>query len=398
MDKMAQTVQKQALMQTYSRTPVKFVKGKGSYVWDENGEKYLDFTSGIAVCNLGHVPEKVKNKVAGQLDRIWHTSNLFEIGPQEELAEKLAALSAFDRAFFANSGAEANEAAIKLARLDAKKRGKSGPIVTFKHSFHGRTLGTLSATAQEKIQHGFEPLVPGFIYLPFNDIAALRDLAKIKPIAVMFELIQGEGGVIPAEQEWVDALVRACRENDCAIIVDEVQTGMGRTGTLFAYEQYGFEPDIMTLAKGLGSGIPIGAMLAKEKIAQSFTPGTHGSTFGGNPLSATAGLATLETFAEEDIIEHVQKQSIDFWTKLEELKAQFPFIKEIRGKGLMAGLETEMEAAKITRVALTEHLLVLTAGPHVVRLLPPLVITEKETALFAQKMQTVFAKANQNDL
>lgn len=398
MDKMTQTVKKQALMQTYSRTPVKFVKGKGSYVWDENGEKYLDFTSGIAVCNLGHVPEKVKTKVTGQLDQIWHTSNLFEIGPQEELDEKLAAQSVFDRVFFANSGAEANEAAIKLARLDAKKRGKSGPIVTFKASFHGRTLGTLSATAQEKIQHGFEPLVPGFTYLPFNDITALRDLEKLKPIAVMFELIQGEGGVIPAEQDWVDALVRTCRKNDCLIIVDEVQTGMGRTGTLFAYEQYGFEPDIMTLAKGLGSGIPIGAMLAKEKIAQSFTPGTHGSTFGGNPLSATAGLATLETFAEENIIEHVQKQSIDFWTKLEDLKTQFSFIKEIRGKGLMAGLETEMEAVKITRAALAEHLLVLTAGPHVVRLLPPLVITEKETALFAEKMKTVFTKASQNNL
>lgn len=212
MDKMAQTVQKQALMQTYSRTPVKFVKGKGSYVWDENGEKYLDFTSGIAVCNLGHVPEKVKNKVAGQLDRIWHTSNLFEIGPQEELAEKLAALSAFDQAFFANSGAEANEAAIKLARLDAKKRGKSGPIVTFKHSFHGRTLGTLSATAQEKIQHGFEPLVPGFIYLPFNDIAALRDLAKIKPIAVMFELIQGKAAsFLQNRNGWMPLSARAGR-------------------------------------------------------------------------------------------------------------------------------------------------------------------------------------------
>ncbi|GER67709.1 acetylornithine aminotransferase [Weizmannia acidilactici] len=382
---------KHALMETYRRTPVKLIKGKGCFAWDENGKKYLDFTSGIAVCNLGHVPEKVKEKVGKQLDQIWHTSNLFEIEAQEKLAEKLTELSTFDRAFFSNSGAEANEAAIKLARLYANKRKKSGPIVTFQHSFHGRTLGTLSATGQEKIQKGFDPLLPGFAYLPYNDPAALSEVDTIKPIAVMLELVQGEGGVIPAKQVWVDALISTCKKNGILVIVDEVQTGMGRTGTLFAYEQYGFEPDIMTLAKGLGSGFPIGAMLAKEEVAESFTPGTHGSTFGGNPLATTAGLATLETFIEEKVIENAQKQSKYLWAKLETFKAQFSFIKDVRGKGLMVGIETEIEAAEIIRAALKEDLLVLSAGPHVVRLLPPLIVSEEEIDLFAEKMQTVFS-------
>ncbi|WP_018664561.1 acetylornithine transaminase [Heyndrickxia acidiproducens] len=394
MDKQTAIKEKFALMHTYSRAPLKLVKGKGCYVWDQNGKKYLDFTAGIAVCNLGHVPDKVKAKISAQLDQIWHSSNLFEIEAQELLAAKLTEMSAFDAAFFCNSGAEANEAAIKLARLYAHHQTNTEQyeIVTFQHGFHGRTLGTLSATAQEKIQKGFDPLLPGFTYLPYNDIPALSELEKIKPIAVMLELVQGEGGVIPADKEWIKALAAICKKNGILMIVDEVQTGMGRTGTLFAYEQYEFQPDIITLAKGLGSGFPIGAMLAKENVAQYFGPGTHGSTFGGNPLATTAGLSTLETFSEEQIIANVQKQSEYLWTRLNGLKEKYPCIKAIRGKGLMIGIVLDTEAAQVIQAAQQESLLILSAGPQVVRLLPPLTVGKEEIGEFVMKLDHVFAK------
>ncbi|MBE6183107.1 acetylornithine transaminase [Heyndrickxia ginsengihumi] len=391
MDKSLMTKEKSSLMNNYSRLPITFVKGEGSFVWDEHGDKFLDFTSGIAVCNLGHVPDQVKEKLMSQLSQIWHTSNLYEIQSQKDLANLLTNVSVFDQAFFCNSGAEANEAAIKLARIFAEKKGEkqNRTIVTFEHSFHGRTLGTLSATAQEKIQKGFAPILPGFTYLSYNDFSQLETLQEIDPIAVMFELVQGEGGVIPAEKEWIDALVSICKQNGILLIVDEVQTGMGRTGTLFAYEQYGFEPDVITLAKGLGSGFPIGAMLAKKEIAEAFAPGTHGSTFGGNPLAATAGLATLQTFISEDIVKHCEEQIEYLWSKLHELQSSFTEIKEIRGKGMLIGLVFADNVSNIVAKALEEKLLILSAGAQVVRLLPPLTVTKKEIDCFIEKMSAV---------
>lgn len=382
-----------SLMNTYKRAPLSIAKGKGSFVWDENGNQYLDFTSGIATCNLGHVPEAVKNALVNQLDQLWHCSNLYQIKIQEDLAQILTENSCFDVAFFCNSGAEANEAAIKLARLYASqiKQINNPEIVTFKQSFHGRTMATLSATGQEKIQKGFEPLLEGFTYLPYNDSFALDYLKNQSPAAVMLELVQGEGGVIPADKEWIEKLVSISKCNDILIIVDEVQTGMGRTGTLFAYEQYNFEPDIITSAKGLGSGFPIGAMLAKEHVAKAFGPGTHGSTFGGNPLASTAGLATVQYILSKEVLGHVQSQSKYFFSELEKLKTVYPQIKEVRGRGLLIGIVLE-NAGYLVELAREEKLLILTAGENVVRLLPPLTVTNEEMDLFLISFKKILAK------
>ncbi|GGE29315.1 acetylornithine aminotransferase [Pullulanibacillus camelliae] len=385
-----------ALMSTYGRFPIEIVKGKGSYVWDAAGTQYLDFTSGIATCNLGHVPEGVKDKLHDQVETLWHCSNLYHIPSQEQLAQKLIELSCFDKAFFCNSGAEANEAAIKLARRYANKVKKTEAfnIVTFQHSFHGRTMATLSATGQEKIHDGFDPLLKGFHYLPYNDFTALDQLSGKQTCAVLLELVQGEGGVNPADPEWVKALEKKCHAEGIFLMVDEIQTGVGRTGTLFAYEQYGIEPDVMTLAKGLGSGFPIGAMLAKEEAAKGFTPGSHGSTFGGNPLATTAGVATLEAIVEADLIPHAKEMGTYLKNVLEKLKETYPeHILEIKGKGLLVGVVTAQPAIDIVNKAREEqHLLILTAGPQVIRILPPLNTTSIEIDAFVQ----AFAKVLQS--
>ncbi|MGM0835221.1 MAG: aspartate aminotransferase family protein [Bacillota bacterium] len=373
-------------MNTYKRFPINFVEGKGSYLWDENGTRYLDFTSGIATCNLGHVPENVMHAIQLQLTKLWHTSNLFLIENQEKLARKLTSHSCLDLAFFCNSGAEANEAAIKLVRAYSKTKNSKNPVIAaFSQSFHGRTLATVSATGQEKIRAGFEPLLEGFIHFPFNDFDALGMIKDAAPAAVMLELIQGEGGVIPAKQDWIDELVKVCKEEDILLVVDEVQTGMGRTGTLFAYEQYDFEPDIVTLAKGLGSGFPIGAMLAKEEVAAAFQPGSHGSTFGGNPLATAAGLATVKELTTSTVLENAITASESLFTILLKLQSRFPFIKSIRGKGLLIGMEIDGEAGSIIDFALQENLLLVSAGPHVVRLLPSLIITKEHIKVFEDK-------------
>lgn len=385
----------QKIMPTYNRFPVTLKKGKGSYVWDEDDTKYLDYTAGIATCNLGHVPDAVKEKVDEQLQNLWHCSNLYHIPSQEKLANLLTEHSHFDQVFFCNSGAEANEAAIKLVRRYVQKVKKQEvyEIVTFKQGFHGRTLGTLSATGQTKIQDGFFPLVSGFRYLPYNDIDAINSLSGQKTSAVMLEVVQGEGGVIPADQAWIDQLVAKCKEQDILIIVDEIQTGMGRTGTLFAHEQYGFEPDVMTLAKGLGSGFAVGAMLAKEEVAQAFVPGTHGSTFGGNPLATTAGAATIETILEQHVLENCQTISAYLTEKLEQLRESYPDkIKQVRGKGLMIGIEVDGPAIDIVNKARDEQLLILVAGPNVVRILPPLTTTTEEADEFINKLGATLAK------
>lgn len=370
------------VMDTYKRVPLQIVKGKGSFVWDQEGKRYLDFTSGIATNNLGHVPETVKHALTAQLEELWHCSNLYTIQPQEQLAEILVKNSCFDKVFFCNSGAEANEAALKLARIYANQNSLSSEVITFRQSFHGRTLMTLTASGQEKIQKGFEPLVQGFRYLPFNGFASIEEIAEIKPCAVLLELVQGEGGVIPADKMWVDQLVAVCKANNILILVDEVQTGIGRTGSLFAYEQYGFEPDIISLAKGLGSGFPIGAILAKKEIAKYFSPGTHGSTFGGNPLAATAGLATVKELTETDILKSSKDNMAFLWGKLLLLKDLYPFIKDVRGVGYLIGVEFDRDATSIIDKARDKGLLILSAGPKVVRILPPLTASKEEIELF----------------
>jgi acetylornithine/N-succinyldiaminopimelate aminotransferase len=383
------------LMETYSRFPVTLVKGIGSYVWDDQGNKYLDFTSGIATCNLGHVPEAVKVKLEEQINQLWHCSNLYHIPNQEELASLLTANSCGDRVFFCNSGAEANEAAIKLARRYSHKvKGtESYKVITFEKSFHGRTLATLSATGQEKIHHGFLPLVQGFQYLPYNDLAALEELYTLEPAAVLLEMVQGEGGVIPADPEWVQKLAAICQEKDILLMVDEIQTGMGRTGTLFAYEQYGIEPDVISVAKGLGSGLPIGAIIAKEKVAKGFDPGSHGSTFGGNPLVTAAGVATVSELLK--MTNQVDEIAIYLDSQLEKLKNKFSLIEEIRGKGLLKGLVVEGKALEIVQKSLANQLLILTAGPDVVRILPPLTASIEEVNEFITTLEKVFLELSE---
>ncbi|MGG3467757.1 acetylornithine transaminase [Neobacillus pocheonensis] len=380
------------VMATYGRFPVTLVKGKGSYVWDDKDNQYLDFTSGIATCNLGHVPNAVKEKLEEQLQNLWHCSNLYNIPNQEKLAALLTANSCGDQVFFCNSGAEANEAAIKLARRYANKvKEKESPIiVTFHQSFHGRTLGTLTATGQEKIQQGFSPLMLGFSYLPFNDIDALEELISIKPAAVLLELVQGEGGVIPANKDWIKKLEQICKNNDILLMVDEIQTGIGRTGTLFAYEQFEIEPDVISIAKGLGSGFPIGAIIAKEEAAKGFEPGSHGSTFGGNPLATAAGLATVSHIIETKLLDQVKEISGYLDSQLQSLKEKYSFIKDIRGKGLLKGLVVETNALEIVQKAISNKLLILTAGPNVVRILPPLTVTKNEIVEFIKALEKTF--------
>jgi acetylornithine/N-succinyldiaminopimelate aminotransferase len=380
------------VMATYSRFPITVVKGKGSYVWDNQGVNYLDFTSGIATCNLGHVPEVVKEKLEEQLQNLWHCSNLYNIPNQVLLAELLTANSCGDQVFFCNSGAEANEAAIKLARRYANKvHGNESPlIVTFLQSFHGRTLATLTATGQEKIQQGFLPLVPGFCYLPFNGEEALDQINSLKPAAVLIELVQGEGGVIPANQLWVQKLAKICKEKGILLMVDEIQTGIGRTGTLFAYEQYGIEPDVISIAKALGSGFPIGAIIAKEEAAKGFDPGSHGSTFGGNPLATAAGLATITHILDSGLLDQVTDISAYLDEQLQRLKEKYSFINSIRGKGLLKGMVVETNALEIVQKAIDNHLLILTAGPHVVRFLPPLTVSKEEINECIVKLEKTF--------
>lgn len=385
-------IEHNSIMATYGRFPLTLTKGKGSYVWDEQGKKYLDYTSGIATCNLGHVPESVKGQVEKQLSQLWHCSNLYNIPSQQALADKLVENSCGDKVFFCNSGAEANEAAIKIARKYAKEiKGINAiEIVTFKQSFHGRTLATMSATGQEKIQKGFGPLVPGFRYVPFNDMETLEQAISPNTCAVLVELIQGEGGVIPAEKEWVQCLARMCKENEVLLMVDEIQTGMGRTGTLFAYQQYGIEPDVISLAKGLGSGFPIGAIIAKDAVSKAFVPGSHGSTFGGNPLATTSGLATINHILDSGIIENAAEIGDYLVSQLKILQHKHSTIIDIRGLGCMQGIVVTCDAMLVVEKAREHRLLILIAGANVVRVLPPLNTTKGEVDIFISVLDKVF--------
>jgi len=388
-----------ALFPTYAKYPFTLVKGEGSRLWDDQGKEYLDFVSGIAVTGLGHVPQRVKEKLVAQLDQLWHVSNLFHIPNQAELAQLLTKHSVADAVFFCNSGAEANEAAIKLARrYNQKVLGLDRyEIITFNQSFHGRTLATLTATGQAKVKEGFQPLPQGFIHAPYNDAASLESFITAKTCAIMLEMVIAEGGVILAQEDFIAEIVRLCEKYHLLLIVDEIQTGIGRTGKLFAYEHYGIEPDIFTLAKALGSGFPIGAMLGKEKLRSAFTAGSHGSTFGGTPIATAAALATLETILEQKLPERAAELGNVALAKLREGLIGHPLVKEIRGKGLLIGIECFEPVAELIAEIHRQGLFVLPAGPQVIRLLPNLLVTMEELdrgiailcAVFAAKSATL---------
>lgn len=371
---------KSALFPTYARFPLTLVRGEGGRVWDDQGKEYLDFASGLAVTNLGHVPPRVKEALVEQLGQLWHVSNLFHIPNQEKLARLLVSISCADAAFFCNSGAEANEAAIKLARRYHDKVLQSGryEIITFQRSFHGRTLATLTATGQDKVKDGFAPLPDGFVHAPYNDAAALERYVSGKTAAIMLEFVQGEGGVNPADPEFVQEIVRLCNEHGLLLIADEIQTGMGRTGTMFAYEQYGVEPDIITLAKGLGSGFPIGAMLGKAKLIDAFTPGTHATTFGGTPIATAAAIATVEQLLEEKLPERAARMGGKAMALLHSKLDGNPFVKEIRGRGLLIGIACAGPVADLIAEAREQGLIAVPAGPEVIRLLPNFLVSDEE--------------------
>ncbi len=371
---------KQYVMNTYGRLPICMVKGQGMYITDADGKEYLDFVAGIAVNALGHCHPKLSQAIAEQAATLIHCSNLYWIKNQIELAKLLVEHSGFDKVFFANSGAEANEGAIKLARKYAKYKGyeERYEIITMEKSFHGRTLATLTATGQAKVQKGFSPLPDGFKYVPFNDFAALQGAVDGKTCAIMLEPVQGEGGVIPAKDEYLQAVRALCDAQDILLIVDEVQVGLGRTGKLFAHEYANIQPDIMSLAKALGGGAPIGAFLATDKVAAAFQPGDHGSTFGGNPLVTAAGLATLNIMLAEDLPGHAAAMGQYMVTKFQELQKKHTCIKEIRGRGLLLGLALDREGGPIVAECLAQGVLINCTAQTVLRFTPPLIVSKPD--------------------
>jgi len=370
------------IMNTYTRYPVVLRKGRGMKVWSADGKEYLDFVGGVAVNILGHCHPRVVVAIQKQAQRLIHVSNYYYIEPQIKLAKLLVEHSFADKVFFCNSGAEAIEAAIKLARKYAKEQVHPNrfEIISAKNSFHGRTLAAVTATGQEKFQKGFEPLVPGFKHVHFNDIQAIREAVTAETCAILLEPIQGEGGVRVAGQDYLKEVRALCNEQNILLILDEVQTGMGRTGKLFAYEHFGITPDIMAIAKGLGGGVPIGAMLTTDKVASGFQPGNHASTFGGNPLVCAAGVATLETILEDGfILDQCNRMSAYIIEKLEQLKTKFPsLIREVRGKGLLLGMELTIDGDPIVRACLEKGFLINCTSGTVLRFIPPLIVQRKD--------------------
>jgi predicted acetylornithine/succinylornithine family transaminase len=384
------------VMHTYNRFPVVFKKGRGMKIWSVDGKEYLDFVGGIAVNILGHCHEKVVIAIQKQAQRLLHVSNLYHIEQQTRLAKLLCSNSFADKAFFCNSGAEANEAAIKLARKYSKEHygGNKFEIITAYNSFHGRTLATVTATGQEKFQKGFEPLMPGFSYVAFNNIEALKHAVSDKTCAVMLEPIQGEGGVRVPSDGYLKEVRRICNESGVLLIFDEVQTGMGRTGKLFAYEHYGIEPDIMTLAKGLGGGMAIGAMLAKDNVAASFQPGNHASTFGGNPLACAAAIAALETILDDGILlDNAIRMSSYMFERLEQLKEAYPEkIIDIRGKGLLIAMELTRDGAPIVKLCMEKGLLINCTAGNVLRFMPALIVDKKDIDMLIDVLDEALEK------
>ncbi|MBU4316139.1 MAG: acetylornithine transaminase [Proteobacteria bacterium] len=381
------------IAKTYSRFPVVMEKGLGCTLWDINGKEYTDFVAGIAVCNLGHCHPAVTEAICDQAARLLHVSNLYYTLPQVELAELLVENSFADRVFFGNSGAEANEAAIKLARKVFQDKGESRRyrIISMEKSFHGRTMATLSATGQEKIRKGFDPLLHGFDFVPFNDIQALENALNDSICAVMMEPIQGEGGIRCPDPEYLAAVRKLCDDKGILLIFDEIQTGMGRTGKLFAYEHYNMTPDIMTLAKALANGLPMGAMLAKESVAEAFGPGAHASTFGGTPIVASAAVAVMKTIRSDKILAHCRAMSAYLTEKLLALKEKHPVVVDVRGKGLLLGMKLSREGGDMVKACMERGYLINCVQGDILRFIPPLTVTEKDIDGLAACLDQVLA-------
>jgi acetylornithine/N-succinyldiaminopimelate aminotransferase len=371
-----------------------FERGRGARLWDEAGKEYLDFLAGIAVCNLGHCHPELTAVICRQADTLVHVSNLFYTRPQVELAAELTRLSFADKVFFSNSGAEANEAAIKIARKFSKDHYGAGRfhIISMKESFHGRTLATLSATGQEKVHKGFEPLVGGFTFVDFNSLEAVEKAITDRTCAVMVEPIQGEGGINFPAAGYLHGLKELCRRYDLLLIFDEVQVGMGRTGTLFAHQQEGVVPDVMTLAKALGNGLPIGAMLATDRVAEAFVPGTHATTFGGTPLVTSVALRVLQLISAPSFLARVNEVGRYFLAKLEELRSRHSLIREVRGRGLMVGMELNVPGAKFVNRCLEKGAVINCTHDTVLRFVPPLVVEEEEIDRLVGILDHVFAE------
>ena len=368
------------VMKTYNRFPVVFVKGRGSWLYDDKGKKYLDMLAGIAVCNLGHCHPAVSDAICDQARKLIHVSNLFHIETQAELAELICENSFGEKVFFCNSGAEANEGAIKLARrYGTEKNPEKYEIVAFRQSFHGRTMAAVSVTGQGKYSEGFGPMLTGVKFAEFNNLDSVKEVVSERTAGIIVEPIQGEGGIVPAEEEFLEGLREIADEIDAILIFDEVQTGIGRTGKIFAYQHYGVEPDVMTLAKALGNGVPIGAIVAKGKAADVLKPGLHASTFGGNPLVTRAGVEVMRIVSDESFLREVERKGEYLRKRLEELRDRFPgVIDYVRGKGLMVGAVCKIPCVDIVKSALEKGLIINCTAGNVLRFVPPLVITEEE--------------------
>lgn len=371
------------LMNTYARQSVTFVRGAGVWLWDDAGNRYLDALAGVAVNGLGHAHPALTAAICEQVQNLIHTSNIYQIQHQESLAQRLCQLSGMDKVFFCNSGCEANEAAIKLARLYGHAKDIATPtIIVMEKSFHGRTMATLTATGNRKVQAGFEPLLAGFVRVPYNDIDAVRQVAEHnhEVVAVLVEPIEGEGGIRIPDADYLHQLRAVCDAHGWLLILDEVQTGIGRTGTWFAYQHTDMLPDVMTLAKGLGSGVPIGACVARGAAAELFKPGNHGSTFGGNPLACAAGLATLRILEDDDLLNNAVRVGAAIVGGFERELSGVAGVRAIRGAGMMIAIELDRSCAELVRRALAAHLLINVTADNVIRLLPPLIMSEAEAA------------------
>lgn len=373
-------LESQLYMPTFARYPVTFVRGKGCHLWDTVGQEYLDFLSGIGVCNVGHCHPRLVKAVKNQVEELIHVTNLFYTLPQLELAQMLTQNSIEGKCFFVNSGAEANEGALKLVRKYFWAKGEERfETITAYGSFHGRTFETMAATGQQKKKKSFEPLPPGFKHVPFNDVGALKEAISSQTAAVLLEPIQGEGGVYPASVDYLQEVRKVCDEEGIILILDEIQTGLGRTGRFLAYEHFGIKPDIITLAKGLAGGLPIGVIVAKTYLADAFEPGDHGSTFGGNPLVCAAAVATLNIIFDENLIDKSAKTGRYFLDELQNIANDFDIIKEVRGLGLMLGVEFEKDVARqVVQKFLEKRIVVGTAGDRVLRFLPPLMVEQEQ--------------------
>jgi len=380
---------------TYGRYPLVAASGKGCWLTDIDGKKYLDFLAGVAVNNLGHCHPDIVTALQKQAETLLHCSNFYHIPQQIELAELLCEHSFGDRVFFCNSGAEANEAALKLVRKYSRDNfgADRSEIITAENSFHGRTLATISATNQEKIRHGFAPLLPGFKFVPFGDIEAIKAAITPQTCAIMLEPIQGEGGINIPPAGYLQAVRELCDQNDLLLVFDEVQVGLGRTGKLFAYQHDNVEPDVMTLAKALAAGPPIGTMVVREKYAAALGPGTHGSTFGGNPLLAAAGVAAMKVYLNSDVLKNSVTMGDYLRGKLEQLQQKYSFITQIRGRGLMIGVELSIEGGEIVKTALEQGLLINCTAGKVLRFVPPLIVTQTEIDQMIDILDTILAQS-----